>query len=152
MLRAVLSAQHAAQIDWSQLTPSRTADAFDVWWLQGAFASVGDETQSQAAHDEDGLRSQLDLASAHLDEALAALSCGEIGIGRSQFRQFFDAWDGVDERIGELYPARYEVLDVELERAEIALLHKQPEDVDAARLALQNIRADLAEITHDLQR
>jgi hypothetical protein len=36
VLRAVLSAQHAASLTWDDVTP----DALDDWWLQGAFADA----------------------------------------------------------------------------------------------------------------
>ncbi len=40
VLRAVLSADRAEQIDWTQLTPDDVPNAVDVWWVQAAFADV----------------------------------------------------------------------------------------------------------------
>jgi hypothetical protein len=40
VLRAVLSADHARQINWDLLTPDDVPSLVDVWWLQGAFANV----------------------------------------------------------------------------------------------------------------
>ena len=160
VLRAVLSADRAEQIDWNQLTPNDVPNAVDVWWLQGAFAevsTVGGATLSttqpagNTAPAVEALRLRLDVAVAHLDEALQALSSGDLQIGRSQFKQFFDVWDDVDSTVGQLYPTQYAAVDLQLEHAEIALLHTQPEDVEGARTALQTVRDRLADITGDPQ-
>jgi hypothetical protein len=43
VLRAVLSAEHAHGLDWQRLTPADLPTTVDVWWLQGAFATVDDQ-------------------------------------------------------------------------------------------------------------
>jgi hypothetical protein len=64
VLRAVLSADRAEQIDWNQLAPSDVPTAVDVWWLQGAFADVvtpdspaqtGETVRDRAAASDAGL-------------------------------------------------------------------------------------------------
>jgi hypothetical protein len=97
------------------------------------------------------VHAQVDLMLLHLNEALFALSGNDVRIARSQFKQFFDKWDGAEEELRELYPEQYAQLDLELERAEIALLHRMPEDVDTARFALRALRSGLLEIVHDLE-
>lgn len=42
VLRAVLSAERAASLNWDDITP----DALDDWWLQGAFAGALGTTES----------------------------------------------------------------------------------------------------------
>jgi hypothetical protein len=138
MLRAVLSADRAQTIDWANATASDVPLLVDTWWLQGAFADVG--TQSATS---DG---PLAVAMAHLDASVTALDSGSVGLGRSQFTQFFDAWDDVSDDVGQRFPTAYNTIDTDLERAEVALLHTQPEDVDTARSALSDIRATLSQI------
>lgn len=94
---------------------------------------------------------QVDLMLLHLNEALFALSGNDVRIARSQFKQFFEEWDRAEEELRELYPEAYEQLDLELERAEIALLHRMPEDVDSARFALRALRSGLFVIARDLE-
>jgi hypothetical protein len=38
VLRAVVSTERAAELDWQQLTPDGLESAVDVWWMQEAFA------------------------------------------------------------------------------------------------------------------
>ena len=40
VLRAVLSAERAAQINWDELTAEELPATVDLWWMQGAFANV----------------------------------------------------------------------------------------------------------------
>jgi len=87
------------------------------------------------------------VAQAHLDETLTALAAGEVPIARSQFKQFFDVWDDLDAEVSERFPAQYDALDTELDRAEIAILHSQPADLAAAQDALQKLRSYLVEIS-----
>jgi hypothetical protein len=157
VLRAVMSADHAGRVNWDQLSPADVPTTVDVWWLQGAFANVDTEfsqpapplAATDASLELTTIRSRLGVASAHLDEALKALESNEIGIGRSQFKQFFDVWDEVDQSVAQRYPAEYEALDMDLERAEIALLHSQPEDFAGARAALQSVQSYLSQMTLD---
>ncbi len=146
VMRVVISADTAGQIDWAQLTrsPSSISHTVDQWWMQGAFASAlgASDVLAQSADN-----TPFDLVFAHLDETLRALSAGDVQIARSQFTQFFDAWDETADRVADAYPAEFDTLDVALERAEVALLHTQPADVDTASAALAVIRATLAEIT-----
>ncbi|MDQ3812002.1 MAG: hypothetical protein M3336_17105 [Chloroflexota bacterium] len=162
VLRAVLSAERAALLELDALTTSDLPTALDVWWLQGAFANaegaapreLEPEHPQGAAEQATQLaqmRSRLEVARAHLEEAIAALTLGEVPVLRSQFKQFFDSWEDLDEPIRQMYPTQYEALDLDLDRAEIALLHTRPEDLDAAGRALENLRLDLAEISRDLQ-
>ena len=44
VLRAVLSAERAASVNWDDLTP----DGLDDWWLQGAFANALGAAQADA--------------------------------------------------------------------------------------------------------
>jgi hypothetical protein len=97
------------------------------------------------------VRAQIDLMLLHLNEAIFALSGNDLRIARSQFKQFFAEWDRAEEELQQLYPERYDQLDTELERAEIALLHTWPEDIDTARFALRALRSGLLEIVHDLE-
>jgi hypothetical protein len=94
---------------------------------------------------------QLDLALLHLNDALFALSGNDVRIARSQFKQFFEEWDRAEEEVSDWYPAQYEALDLEIERAEIALLHRQPEDMAGARVALLALRAGILDIARDLE-
>jgi hypothetical protein len=178
VLRAVLSAERAAAVDWSQVSPQAVPTLVDTWWLQGAFAEVGSadagaapaaeaqraapaaEAQPAAAAAEagttvatgalDDLRARLAVAGAHVDASRAALDAGQVRISRAQLLQFFDVWDDVDAAVATLDPPEYEALDAQLERAEVALLHSQPEDVATAGDALGGIQANLAGITSQL--
>ncbi len=116
-----------------------------------ALAQVDSQVAPRDALTVQELHSQVDLMLLHLNEALFALSSGDVRIARSQFKQFFDRWDDADDALQQLYPERYDALDLELERAEIALLHRTPEDVDSARFALRALRSGLLEIAHDLE-
>ena len=108
-------------------------------------AAPGDTTALQEIHG------QVDLMLVHLNDALFALSGGDVRIARSQFKQFFDKWDDVEDELQVRYPEQHDALDLEIERAEIALLHRMPEDTDMARMALRNLRTGLLEIVHDLE-
>ena len=140
VLRAVLSADHARNIDWQTVSPANLPAVVDVWWLQAAFAQV----QAQPATTPTAVTDAgLNVAVAHLEESLTALSSGDVRVGRSQFTQFFDAWDDLSNGIAQRDPALYDSIDTDLERAEVALLHSQPEDVDAAQAALTAIDTKL---------
>jgi hypothetical protein len=142
VLRAVLSADHARNIDWQAVSPGDLPTVVDVWWLQGAFADVQAQP-APATQNDPGLN----VAIAHLEEAVAALTSGDIRIGRSQFTQFFDAWDDVSDSIVQRDPVLYEAIDADVERAEVALLHSQPEDVDSAQAALTAIHTRLLDLS-----
>ncbi len=141
VLRAVLSAETASRLDWSLVTPDGVPAVVDTWWLQGAFANAGSETI-----EPPGEPRPFDIVQAHLDETLTALAAGDVGIARSQFKQFFDVWEDLGPTVSERFPTQYDALDTELDRAEIALLHSQPEDVAGAQDALSRLRAYLVEI------
>jgi hypothetical protein len=142
VLRAVLTAETASQLDWASLTPEGVAAAVDTWWLQGAFANAGNEQVDPLPEP-----TPFDIALAHLDETLTALAAGDVPIARSQFKQFFDVWDDLDAEVSERFPAHYDALDTELDRGEIAILHSQPADLAAAQDALQKLRGYLVEIS-----
>jgi len=141
VLRAVLTAETASQLSWSDLTPDQMPAAVDVWWLQGAFADAGNELVETASEP-----TPFDIVQAHLDETLSALAEGDVRVARSQFKQFFDAWEDVDSTVHEQFPLQYDALDTQLERAEIAILHSQPEDMGAAQDALRKLRGYLVDI------
>jgi hypothetical protein len=146
VLRAVLSSDHAAALDWPNLTASEVPSIVDTWWLQGAFADVDTSTDSPSID----LDTRMAVAVAHLDESLGALDSGDFRIGRSQFTQFFDAWDDVSDDVGQRDPAAYNTIDTDLEQAEVALLHTEPADVATARAALSDLRATLAQVATSL--
>ncbi len=138
VLRAVLTADRAAQLAWDSVTPADLPGSLDAWWLQGAFADAGKESRPVGEHD---------VALAHVDETLTALAEGDVPVARSQFKQFFDAWEDLDGVIHEQFPEQWAQLDAELERAEVALLHRQPEDLATAQAALSQFRAQLAALS-----
>ncbi|MCA1644118.1 MAG: hypothetical protein LC797_01185 [Chloroflexi bacterium] len=144
--RAVISVDTAAHLDWQELSqsPARITNAVDQWWMQGAFATAIGPSEDRP---ENLANTALQSVVAHLDETLRALQEGDVPIARSQFKQFFDAWDETAERVADSYPAQFETLDLELERAELALLHTQPEDIASSATALQTFRATLLAIT-----
>jgi hypothetical protein len=169
VLRAVLSAQRAAQLDWQALSLEQLPQAVDVWWMHAAM-DVPKATASQAelvaayantqgdtegrAHKPLGpaeVHAQIDGMLLHLNEALHALSGNDIGVARSQFKQFFEKWDGAEEELRVMYPKQYAQLDQELERAEVALLHTMPEDGNTGRFALRALRTGLLEVAQDLE-
>jgi hypothetical protein len=168
MLRAVVSADSAARL---ALGPNALPSIADAWWLHAALGDmealrappplpgvqpsavipVDAEGRPHQALSDAEVRHQVDLMLLHLNESLFALSGNDVRVARSQFKQFFEEWDRAEEETSELYPEHYEQLDVELERAEIALLHRQPEDLNAARFALRALRAGLLQIAADLE-
>jgi hypothetical protein len=161
VLRAVLDARKAATLDWDSVTVDDLSSAVDVWWVHSAFENLAIEEGATEAEStaESGVpvnlaevRSELDVALAHLNEAIYGLSSAEVRIARSQFRQFFDVWDEVQNPIAQLYPGQYDTIDAEIERADIALLHSIPEDVQTAHFALVGVRGGLIEISRDLER
>jgi hypothetical protein len=98
------------------------------------------------------VRRRVDVMLIHLNQALFALSGNSVGVARSQFKQFFDVWDDVDDAVEALYPAECAQIDHELNRVEDALLHPLPgsEDLATARSGLENLRAIFLEIAPDL--
>jgi hypothetical protein len=169
VLRAVLSAQHAAQLDWKELSMERLPQTVDLWWMHVAMAPRGagaSQAELEAAYantqgDTEGrahkplgpaeVHAQIDRMLLHLNEALHALSGNDVGVARSQFKQFFEKWDGAEEELRVMYPQQYAQLDQELQRAEVALLHTMPEDVNTGRFALRALRAGLLDVAHDLE-
>jgi hypothetical protein len=148
-------------LNWDTLTVDALPGTTDVWWVHSAFenlaAEVGNEAPEGAGESNvpvnlAEIRSELDVALAHLNEAIYALSSSEVRIARTQFRQFFDVWDEVQDPIARLYPAQFDTLDAEIERADIALLHSMPEDTQTAHFALVGVRAGLIDISRDLER
>lgn len=117
-----------------------------------ALAQVDSEGRPHEPLTVQQIHAQVELMLLHLNQAIFALSGNDVRIARSQFKQFFAEWDRAEEEIEALYPEQYERLDLDLERAEIALLHRLPEDVDTARFALRSLRAGLLEIVQDLDK
>jgi hypothetical protein len=164
VLRAVLSAPRAPAV--LERSAEEVPSLLDTWWIHAGFGAEALRHQPSEARagvipvDAEGrphqtlslaeVRNQVDLMLLHLNEALFALSGNEVRVARSQFKQFFEEWDRAEEETSELYPAAYEMLDLELERAEVALLHRQPEDLNGARFALRALRTGLLEIAIDL--
>jgi hypothetical protein len=170
VLRAVLTANNAAHLNWNAVMPEQVPDIVDDWWihekLAGAVRSRSLQEKlaanwAQAQGDTEGrehkaltpaeVHAQIDLMLVHLNDALFALSGNDVGVARSQFKQFFDKWDGAEEDFRIMYPQQYATLDLELERAELALLHKTPEDINAGRFALRALRTGLLDVAHDLE-
>jgi hypothetical protein len=116
-----------------------------------ALAQVDSKGARNEAMTLPEVRSEVDLMLLHLNDALFALSGYDVRVTRSQFKQFFDHWDAAEEQLSMLYPERYEALELELERAQNALLGQFPEDTDTARFALRALRAGLLEIVRDLE-
>src|SRR5206468_1163845 len=112
--------------------------------------SSADEASATDDSELAAIGTRIDVALAHVDEALFSLSAGDIGIVRSQFKQFFDTWDEIDERASRLYPSQYVGLDAALESGEVALLHSDPEDLPAAQSALRDLRVNLSDIRRDI--
>jgi hypothetical protein len=166
VLRAVVSPASAQLLTRADELPTIA----DAWWLHAALGDtealrapppVAQQPRAVIRVDAEGrphqtlsnaeVLKQMELMLVHLNEALFALSGNEVRVARSQFKQFFEEWDRAEEEISELYPDHYELLDLELERAEIALLHRQPEDLNGARFALRALRAGLIQIASDLE-
>jgi hypothetical protein len=170
VLRAVLTANNAAHLNWNAVMPEQLPEIVDDWWMHAKLAGAA-RTRSlqeklatnwaQAQGDTEGrehksltpaeVHAQIDLMLLHLNDALFALSGNDVGVARSQFKQVFDKWDGAEEDFRIMYPQQYATLDLELERAEVALLHKTPEDVNTGRFALRALRAGLLDVAHDLE-
>jgi hypothetical protein len=170
VLRAVLTASNAAHLNWNAVMPEQVPDIADDWWMHEKFAGAARSRSlqeklaanwAQAQGDTEGrehkaltpakVHAQIELMLLHLNDALFALSGNDVGVARSQFKQFFDKWDGTEEDFRIMYPQQYAMLDLELEQAEDALLHKTPEDVNTGRLALRALRAGLLDVAHDLE-
>jgi hypothetical protein len=97
------------------------------------------------------VRRKLNTVLVHRNTALFALSANDLRVARSQFKQYFDVWDDLDSLVQLSDPDRYAIIDTAINRAELALLHRQPEDLATARDGLQALRAQLAEIAADLE-
>jgi hypothetical protein len=175
VLRAVLSAARANQLDAAELSPEDVPPLLDAWWLHGAFVRLSSPPQVKTEPDwlvpltaDQGVipvdaegrpheplslpqvQQQVELMLVHLNEALFAMSGNEARIARSQFKQFFEEWDRAEEEISELYGEQHDALDLELQRAETALLHF-PQDLDTARGAIRALRAGLLDLARDLE-
>jgi len=170
VLRAVLTANNAAHLNWNAVMPEQLPEIVDDWWMHAKLAGAARSRSlqeklatnwAQAQGDTEGrehksltpaeVHDQIDLMLLHLNDALFALSGNDVGVARSQFKQFFDKWDGAEEDFRIMYPQQYATLDLELERAELALLHKTPEDINTGRFALRALRAGLLDVAHDLE-
>jgi len=141
VLRAALSASRASDLTWDSITPDSLTTLVDDWWVQSAFANAGIEQPAPVAP-----AGPVNIARAHLDETIDALATGDTTIARSQFKQFFDVWDELDPIVSDRYPVQYADLDLQLDRAEIAILHRQPLDVAAAHDALITFRVQLTDL------
>lgn len=155
LVRATLSQRRAAGLDWCFLRSSDLPVVAEEWWIQEdirprvlTLDAAGPRSSSCTAGS---LRGSVDSMLLHLTEALHALNAGEVGLARSQFKQFFDIWDNVDdEYLAPSYPDQYATMDRAEEQAEIALLHTHPEDVDGGRAALLTLRSALLDIARHL--
>jgi len=170
VLRAVLTASNAAHLNWNAVMPEQLPEIVDDWWMHAKLAGAARSRSlqeklatnwAQAQGDTEGrehksltpaeVHVQINLMLLHLNDALFALSGNDVGVARSQFKQFFDKWDGAEEDFRIMYPQQYATLDLELERAEAALLHKMPEDINTGRFALRALRSGLLDVAHDLE-
>jgi hypothetical protein len=156
VMRAVLSAPKADGISWQDAQAKQLPQLVDVWWLSPVLmdqgAPVASASPSPTVIILPEIDDQIKIMLLHLNQALYALSANDVPIARSQYKQFFDVWDRVDdEAIHPLYPERYDQIDLELNKAEIALYHSTPEDLDGARSAMLALRTDLLNIAHDLE-
>ncbi len=151
LLRVVLSAAHADRIQNASLSPSQLPSWADDWWaFDDLRAGMGGRLTNAPAAWPD-LRRRIEVMLVHLNEALFALAGQDVRIARSQFKQFFDAWDQVDDEILKpQYAERYANLDLALNGVELALLHSQPEDVDGARVGLRVLRNGVRELADQL--
>lgn len=162
IIRATLKADRARIIGWDSLQPDELQGAVNDWWMYPTFAEAGSTsptpgTRVAPANPRDqarDLHDQIGVMLIHLNLALHALNGDEVGMARSQFKQFFDAWNSVDEEeLSPLYPAQYNRLDLAENRAENALVQKVPgqEDVGTARSSMEELRAGLLAISRDLE-
>jgi hypothetical protein len=156
VMRAVLSAHKADGINWQDTQAQQLPQLVDVWWLSPVLmdqgAPVASTSSSSTVITLPEIDDQINIMLLHLNQALYALSANDVPIARSQYKQFFDVWDRVDdEAIHPLYPERYDQIDLELNKAEIALYHSMPEDLDGARSAMLVLRTDLLDFAHDLE-
>lgn len=155
VLRATLTSERAAEVNWAQVDATSLASSANVWWLHPGLlgediATYVPQVLDQPVRANGDLREDVDVMAAHLDMALDALGTSDMRVARSQLRQFFDRWHEAVADIQLGYRDRYVSMDAEIERAEVALLHRVPEDGDTARLALRAVRADLADIATSL--
>ena len=173
VLRAVLTAGGANRLE-EGVEPESVPRLADAWWVHGAFARLTSPPEEAIEPvrstplttgrgvvpvDAEGrpheplslpqVHQQVELMLVHLNEALFAMSGNEVHVARSQFKQFFEEWDRAEEEISEMYAEQHEALDLELQRAETALLHF-PQDLDSARGALRALRAGLLDLSRDL--
>ena len=160
VLRGVVSAETAAQIDWDALTPQDLPHALQIFWEHPALAGNGELADRIAQPDSDRqgtpqtiaeVRPVVNAMLAHLNMALEGLSSADVRIARSQFRQFFNNWEDVGDELSSWYPESYVSLEAEVERTETALLHQAPEDTVTARASLLALRAGMGEVMLDLR-
>lgn len=162
IIRATLKADRARIIGWDSLQPDELQGAVNGWWLYPTFAEAQGPGPTPTTRirltnrvdQERDLHDQIGVMLIHLNLTLHALNADEVGIARSQFKQFFDAWDNADEEeLRPLYPAQYDRLDLAENRAENALVQKLPgqEDTATARSALEDLRSGLLAVSRDLE-
>ena len=159
VLRGVVSAEKAAQIDWDALTPQDLPNALEIFWQHPALAGNAELADRIAQPDSERegtpqtvaeVRPVVNAMLAHLNLALEGLSSADVRIARSQFRQFFNNWEDVGDEISSWYPESFVSLEAEVERTETALLHQVPEDTVTARLSLLELRSGMSEVMRNL--
>jgi alcohol dehydrogenase (cytochrome c) len=159
VLRAVVSAEKAAQIDWDALTPQDLPNALEIFWEHPALAGNTELADRIAEPDSERqgtpqtiaeVRPVVNAMLAHLNRALEGLSSSDVRIARSQVRQFLTNWDDVNDELSGWYPESYVSLEAEVERTQAALLDQVPEDTVTARASLLALRAGMAEVMQNL--
>lgn len=155
LMRATLSGQRAGALDWCYLRPTDLPTITEDWWMQEDIRprslTAGADGPRASSCVTGASRQAVESMLLHLNDALHALSANEVGLSRSQFKQFFDVWDSVDDEfLKPNYPDSYADMDRAEQQVEMSLLHSQPEDMGSARTGLLTLRADLLDIANSL--
>jgi quinohemoprotein ethanol dehydrogenase len=151
VLRGVLSAERAAQIDWSSVAPEDLGSVLASLWLHPALTDKA-EPGAGATLPEDaepGLPGQMSVMLGHMNLAVEALSAGDSQGARSQFNQFFDIWDEANQDIDITYPDRFDALDRAVTSAKAAMIEPTKKR-EAFRQSLLAIRAALSSLADDM--
>lgn len=156
LMRATLSAERAGLLDWCYLRPTDLPTIAEDWWMQEDIRphslSAGADGPRASSCVTGARREAVEGMLLHLNNALHALSANEVGLSRSQFKQFFDLWDNLDDEfLKPNYPDAFPEMDRAEQQVEIALLHSQPEDLVGARGGLLTLRTDLLDVVRSLE-
>ncbi len=138
----------------SPLKPSLAAVAFVVVGLActSPGVSIGAPTNPPAVAPSTvaspaaaNVSRQLEDAAQEVDKAIAAAQGGDLAKAKSEFEEFDEDWDKIEDGVKAKSPDAYRTIEDAMDEVELALVKPAAPDKDTALSALRKLRQTIAD-------